>query len=364
MTAPSPNRRVAVLTHFPSPYQVELFNEIDRQQPATLKVFYLFRRLASRQWKGVLPTHDHVYLDDSPMPAGIADELRDAAFVVFNYYNSARAAQLIRVRAATGRPWCFWGERPGYRYPWLARLARLGRLTALRAGDQPIWGIGSWAVESYRQEFGSARAYLNLPYYSNLDRFQCARPVFSNHLTFLYSGVLTHRKGVDLLAGAFARLAAHDPRVRLKIMGAGEMAPRLRKILGASDRVEWVGFKDWHELPAVYASAHVLCVPSRHDGWGLVVPEGLAAGLPTIATDRTGAAIDLIAHRKNGWIVRAGDEDALFNAMQAAAALDTSRWTAMSDCARTRVAGHTLAAGAARFLDGVRSATPCAEVRA
>jgi len=349
--------RIAVLTHFPSPYQVELFNEIERQRPGPLRVYYLFRKVATRSWSGVAMSHDHVYLDDTSIEA-IRGEIERAGFIVFNYYNDARAAHLIRAREATGNPWCFWGERPGYRYPWLARVARIGRLAALRSPDHPIWGIGRWAVDAYRDEFGSDRMYLNLPYFSNLTRFEASRPVFTNDpVTFLYSGSLSHRKGVDLLARAFLRLAAAHPHVRLKLMGEGRMAPRLRRELAAcGDRVEWVGFKDWGELPAVYASAQFLCVPSRHDGWGLVVPEGLASGLPTIATNRTGAAIDLIETRRNGWLVPADDADALYRAMAQAATLSETDWRAMSRHARASVANHSLADGAARFLHGVDAA--------
>lgn len=351
--------RIAVLTHFPSPYQVELFNEIERQRPGRLRVYYLFRTVATRSWAAIPMTHDHVYLDDAPLDA-IRTEVEEAAFVVFNYYNDARAAQLIRARETSGNPWCFWGERPGYRFPWLARVARIGRLSALRAPDHPIWGIGRWAVDAYRDEFGSNRTYLNLPYYSNLTRFQGSRPVVTNNpVTFLFSGSLSHRKGVDLLARAFARLAAAHSHVRLKLMGEGRMAAQLRRELAAcGDRVEWIGFKDWDALPAVYASAQFLCVPSRHDGWGLVVPEGLASGLPTIATNRTGAAIDLIETRKNGWLVAADDEDALYRAMAQAATLSETDWRAMSRHARASVAQHSLTDGAARFLQGVDAAVP------
>lgn len=355
---PADTARIAVLTHFPSPYQVELFNEIERQRPGRLRVYYLFRRVATRSWAGVPVSHDHVFLDEVPVDS-IRTEIERAAFVVFNYYNDARAAQLIRVRDASGNPWCFWGERPGYRFPWLARVARIGRLAALRSSDHPIWGIGRWAVDAYREEFGSARKYLNLPYYSNLTRFQTSRPVFtSGPVTFLYSGSLSHRKGVDLLARAFLRLAARNRDVRLKLMGEGRMAPRLRREFGSCDRVEWVGFKDWDDLPSVYASAQFLCVPSRHDGWGLVVPEGLASGLPTIATNRTGAALDLIELRRNGWLVPAEDEDALYRAMAQAATLSETDWRAMSRHARASVANHSLTTGAARFLQGVEAAMP------
>ena len=346
-----------VITHFPSPYQVELFDEIERLQPGSLKVFYLFRRDSDRGWKERAAAHPHDYLDARTMTADAVAQVTDAAFVVFNYYNDARAAQLMRARAAAGRPWCFWGERPGYRFPWLARLARLGRLAALHGGDQPIWGIGSWAVDAYRREFGNGRRYLNLPYFSNLDRFQQSCPAFSpDEFTFVFSGALSHRKGVDVLAAAYKRLAGEFRRVRLKVMGDGELGPRLRSLLSADDRVEWVGFKDWPELPATYASGHALCVPSRHDGWGMVVPEGLASGLPVIATDRTGAALDLVRPGSNGWVIRAADEDVLYRAMREAASLTAAEWQTMSRNARASVAEHSLAHGARRFLKGVAEA--------
>lgn len=346
-----------VITHFPSPYQVELFDEIERQQAGAIKVLYLFRRDSDRGWKPATMAHPHDYLDPHDVGAGTIAQVVDAEFVVFNYYNDGRASRLIRARSAAGRPWCFWGERPGYRFPWLARLARLGRLAPLHGGDQPIWGIGNWAVDAYRMEFGNGRPYLNFPYYSNLDRFQQASPIFAtDHFTFVFSGALSHRKGVDVLARAYKRLAAEFARVRLKVMGDGELAPQLRSLLSTDDRVEWLGFKDWSELPAIYATGHALCVPSRHDGWGMVVPEGLASGLPVIATDRTGAALDLLRPGSNGWLIPAADEAALYRAMREAASLDGGRWHTMSRNARASVAGHSLADGARRFIDGVAAA--------
>jgi glycosyltransferase involved in cell wall biosynthesis len=110
-----------------------------------------------------------------------------------------------------------------------------------------------------------------------------------------------------------------------------------------------MGFKDWSELPAEYARADVLCVPSRYDGWGLVVPEGLAAGLPVIATDRTGAALEFVKSGVNGWLIRAGDEEALLTAMREAALMPTL--SEMSRRARESVSAHTLQSGAMRFVD-------------
>jgi glycosyltransferase involved in cell wall biosynthesis len=152
---------------------------------------------------------------------------------------------------------------------------------------------------------------------------------------------------VDLLAKAFVRLASEVDYVRLRIVGEGELRRLLERTLGpVRERVEFIGFKGWDELPREYAQADVLCVPSRYDGWGLVVPEGLASGLPVIATDRMGAALEFIKTGRNGWLVRAGDEEALLRAMRAAAVMNVRE---MREEVRESVRGHTLREGAVRF---------------
>lgn len=347
---------VAVLTHFPSPYQVELFDAVARRLPR-LSVHYLHRADPARHWTPRGLGHEAIFLDaEGPMRAAL-QAMSEARLVVFNYYQDARARRLMRARAATGKPWAFWGERAGYRHPRLGRLLRRWWLAPLHASDRPIWGIGAWAVQAYREEFGTRRPYANVPYFSDLSRFE-ARPASpSPEPAILFCGALTRRKGVDLLARAFLTLARADARVRLKIMGRGELEAGMRRTLApVAARVEWLGFRPWEALAEAYATAQVLCVPSRHDGWGLVVAEGLAAGLPVIATHRMGAAIDLVRPGDNGWRCKAGDEAGLARALGEAAALDEARWRRMSAAARATAAGHRLEDGAGRFVAAVNSA--------
>ena len=121
-----------------------------------------------------------------------------------------------------------------------------------------------------------------------------------------------------------------------------------RTVSGFKDKVHFHGKKQWHQLAEVYANADFLCAPSRYDGWGMIVPEALAAGMPVISSDRTGAARELI-DPSNGWLVQAGDADELCAAMKSAAVLGTDRWKAMSASARRAGAGQHVKAGAKRF---------------
>ena len=337
--------KILVLTDCPSPYQVELFNEIESQGRCSLEVAYLRAHDPARQWKSTAIRHASMELSNGGMSRALESALR-ADLVVFNYYLHANAERLIDERARAGGPWCFWGERPGFHQPqWIGRVVRKWKLAKLHASPVPIWGIGEFGVDGYKKEFGSRRDYFNLPYFSDLKRFEAIDREEKRERVFLFSGSLIVRKGVDLLASAFVRLVREVPNVRLRIVGDGELRQSMmQRLARVSERVEFVGFRDWHELPGEYAAADVLCVPSRYDGWGLVVPQGLAAGLPVIATDRMGAALEFVRRGRNGWLVPAGDEEALLGAMREAAVDE------LPNGARESVREYTLENGAGRFF--------------
>lgn len=341
-----------VLTDIPSPYQVELFNEIAAQKRLDLSVAYVRHADPSRFWQPAEAQFDSCSIEDAFLQATQLAAKADVA--VFNYYNNPFAERLIRSRAETGKPWCFWGERPGLRKPKFAgQLFRKWKLKMLRRSHAPIWGVGQFALQQYKHEFGRGRSYKNVPYYSDLDRFAKAsagRKSDSARRVFLFCGSLSLRKGVDLVARAFVRLAREIPNVDLRIVGDGELRKQLERMLQPlNERVEFTGFTPWEQLPVVYSGADVLCVPSRYDGWGLVVPEGLASGLPVIASDRMGAALDLVKNGMNGWLPQVGDDEAVFRAMREAATLSNEQLSKFSIAARATIENHSLQRGANRF---------------
>jgi glycosyltransferase involved in cell wall biosynthesis len=353
--------RIKVLTHIPSPYQVELFDAIAQSGQLELEVSYLYSASPMRSWAKPQPRHDHVFLNDDPiLYSELEQSLGDFDLVVFHYYRNPYVITLLKQRAKSGKAWCFWGERPGYhKLGPFGALYRKWSLSTLNHSQAPIWGMGSWAVDQYRRDYGTARLYCNVPYFSDLARF---KRIPENHRSgsanrvFLFSGSLIHRKGVDLLARAFKRLAAECPNVSLKLVGEGEMRSKLeRQLSDFADRIEFVGFQEWENLPQFYHAADILCVPSRYDGWNLVVPEGLAAGLPVISTDQTGAALDLIKTGRNGWIVPANDTEALYESMRAAALLPQVALRERSIEAERSILSHSIDEGVERFQQAVDS---------
>ncbi|CAN7706479.1 MULTISPECIES: glycosyltransferase family 4 protein [unclassified Ensifer] len=129
-------------------------------------------------------------------------------------------------------------------------------------------------------------------------------------------GRLTRQKGFDLLLEAFARIAKTHPDWKLVIWGEGEARLELeaqRDALGLSNRVEMPGLTPRPGLWLETADAFVLS--SRYEGWGIVLLEAMAAGLPVVSFACDWGPTDMIANGEDGILVPNGDIAALADAL-------------------------------------------------
>lgn len=349
--------RVVVLTRVPSPYQVELFNEVSAAGDVSLCVLYMMRSEPSRPWGVPDLRHEALFLDEAPR-AQVADLLSQAGLWVFSWYRDRRVRRLMRERSSAGRPWCFWGEAPGFRNTGLmGRVWRRVLLEALHESRAPIWGIGAWAVARYRSEFGADRLYVDLPYFSDLSRFRASMPTRGAPAgRLLYSGSLIHRKGVDTLAAAWLQVSPHFPGARLHVLGDGPLKASMQRTLeNCAARAVFHGAVDWPELPAFYAKCDYLCAPSRYDGWGLIVPEGLSSGMPVIASTRMGSSQEMIRDGANGWLVPPDDARALAERIKAVLRLGAPDYLEMSRSARETSEPYDVKRGAVRFVQAANA---------
>ncbi|QXP88110.1 glycosyltransferase family 4 protein [Methylococcus capsulatus] len=321
-----------VVTDIPSPHQVEFFDEMHRSG-LNIGIIYVRHRDPLRRWSDAELGHPHAFID------GTAEELkrchrwiREGRLTVISGYAHPLQRQWMKYRETERKPWCFWGERPGVRSrSWIGKYYRRMRLQILLKSKAPIWGIGQWGIEGYRNEFGSERPYFNVPYFSNLTRFK-TRPNDREYFpkTILFSGQLIDRKGIIELASSFVAVARKYPDIRLRVLGEGPLRERVTTLLRTvTPQVDLIGFRDWSELPGFYHSSDIVCVPSKYDGWGMFVPEAMAAGCPVITTTVTGAAVDLIENGVNGWMIPPANVDRLTAALEEAISLDSETYRLM-----------------------------------
>ena len=148
----------------------------------------------------------------------------------------------------------------------------------------------------------------------------------------LFVGAVGLRKGVPLLLRAFARL---KDKAELHLVGPVE--EDFRPILATLpvDNVVFRGPVASERLQGLYSDADIFCLPSVEEGFGMVVTEAMACGLPPVVTERVGAS-DTITPKESGLIVANGDETALAEALEKLVS-DPELRRAMGAAARKRV---------------------------
>lgn len=129
---------------------------------------------------------------------------------------------------------------------------------------------------------------------------------------FLSAGNQAVHKGTHYLLQAWEALRP-GPAAELWLVGRMHLPERLLR--GLPDNVRVRPTVSYQELSRIYARASALVFPSLCDGFGAVIVEAMAHGLPVITTPHT-AGPDIITPGEEGLIVPAGDAGALAAAMQ------------------------------------------------
>lgn len=129
-------------------------------------------------------------------------------------------------------------------------------------------------------------------------------------------------KNFELLIRAFAKVV-ETIDARLVLLGEGAQRAQIEstaKSLGVYDRVLMPGFAK--DPTPYYASADLFVLSSNHEGFGNVIVEALAIGLPVVSTDCPSGPAEILENGKHGRLVPVGDEDALSVAIEDVLARD------------------------------------------
>ncbi|HEY94020.1 MAG TPA: glycosyltransferase family 4 protein [Dehalococcoidia bacterium] len=109
----------------------------------------------------------------------------------------------------------------------------------------------------------------------------------------LFVGRLSKEKNVEALLVAAKDVLLRYPRVLFIVVGDGPMREDLQELarrLRIEENTKFEGLVSYKEIPGYYHLCDVLVLPSKHEGWGRVVVEGLACGKAVIVSDVCGVA--------------------------------------------------------------------------
>jgi glycosyltransferase involved in cell wall biosynthesis len=316
--------RVAVVSPEPTPYRAPLFDRVADHAGIDLTVIYAAQSVAHRAWT-VEPTHRHVVLrgvavpgadrflrHQYPLTPGIVRALRNAQpdVVIVSGWSTFASQRAIVWCRAHGVPYVLLVESHdlGPRTAWRKAVKRAVVPRLLRAAAN-VLVVGSAAREAVVAGGAtSVRVFANT---IDVEAWttraqQLERRRADDDVVVLSVARLVPEKGIDDLIRAVAE--AGDPRVRLVVAGDGPRREALVELAaGLGVRLTILGHVGEAELARTYVDADVFALLSRHEPWGVAVNEAAASGLPLLLSDRVGAASDLLADGRNGFLAPAGD---------------------------------------------------------
>lgn len=150
-----------------------------------------------------------------------------------------------------------------------------------------------------------------------------ANGVNTNEITFInphrdyvdivFAGRLIPEKNVELIINAISKVVRKHHQVKCKIIGNGPSEAHLKQLtssMGLEDNIIFRDFcEDQDELYSMIKSSSCLVLPSKREGFGIIVIEANACGVPVITLDYPmNAAKDLI-NKDNGWLVKDDSEE-------------------------------------------------------
>jgi glycosyltransferase involved in cell wall biosynthesis len=126
------------------------------------------------------------------------------------------------------------------------------------------------------------------------------------------SGRLTAQKAQHFLVSLAERMKQEPAPFKVMIAGSGELEGRLKSLAetaGVSDVVRFLGFVD--DMKSFMHGIDIFVLTSLWEGFGYVIAEAMACRKPVVAF-RISSNPELIEDGKSGFLVKAGDSDALF----------------------------------------------------
>jgi glycosyltransferase involved in cell wall biosynthesis len=298
-----------------------------------LKVIFTRRENPLRSWGTHLGGFQHEFLPVQVCRCGkyflkpgslsllgrIAQEHFDI-LVIFEAYFQPLTLLLVSLAWLLGKKWTFFTEPP-FRKKRGFFLMTYYRLMLKLLGRDLIFTTGYRGVQILKNLVPQKCELVNVPYYMSLRPYAEAGRLrkyreHQDEIIFCFGGRLIKLKRVDLLLQALA--AMPERKWRLLLVGSGPEEAALQRLVppAVAARVIFLGEAAFADMPFYYALGDVFVYPSNDDGWGMAVPEALAAGLPVISTWEVSAAVDLISHGENGFLVAPDSGPALQEAIR------------------------------------------------
>ncbi|MEK7538398.1 MAG: glycosyltransferase family 4 protein [Patescibacteria group bacterium] len=220
-----------------------------------------------------------------------------------------------------------WGKE--YWREYLGKLGLVGYWVEKITVTLPdvIISVSNHTTIGLRETLGRSKNVVTVPNGVDIDAIQNSAPS-SRASDIIFAGRLLQNKNVDVLIRAVGILVQKNINLSLFVVGEGPEKEKLQKLtheLELENNVSFFGFlQDPSELYGLMKSSKILVLPSTREGFGIIVIEANACGLPVLTINHErNAAKDLIHEGVNGLLAELNSESVAEKILQIFKTIDT-----------------------------------------
>lgn len=187
----------------------------------------------------------------------------------------------------------------------------------------------------------------------NRTAFRQRRDIPEDAFVVGHLGRLAPEKNLEFLANAVAEFVRRHDNARFVVVGTGPSEPAIRESFsraGCADRLQILGTQQGSDLADALAGMDVFAFASHSETQGMVLTEAMAAGLPVVALDASGAR-EVVRDRDNGRLLPREDAAAFTAALAWVHELDPEQRAELSRAAHTTAAEFSMDNSAANALE-------------
>ncbi len=296
--------KILFFINSPTPYQLQFFDSL--RSIIDLKVIFHEKNLSNYNFKFKKKKYAFFLENSKKNKKKYIESFikkHEPKFIVFGGYKLKYTYLITKICKNKNIKFLFWLEKINFKN----KIKRAILDIYFNLYLKKSWGILAVGLEAkkYYQKYN--KNTINFHYSIQIGNILKKNYLKKNIINFLYVGQFIERKNVINLISAFKSIKENN--IKLTLIGEGALKNKMNILTSNDKRINIINFKNKKFLKEYYNSADVFILPSKYDGWGVVIMEAMANKCAIIVTKSSGVSKEFIKENYNGKIINTSVKD-------------------------------------------------------